>query len=167
MANNADHRSAIEKAVARMDQSRARQPKREVQTSESQNAVVEALPLATQRKPTPPTSPSARERVSGAAKVPPVKRRAAGSASLSMEGLITVDNPNPETIAEFRRIKRPLIAKAFAKGVEPIDRGNLIMVTSALPNEGKTNTAVNLARSIAMERNYTCLLYTSPSPRDS
>ena len=92
-------------------------------------------------------------------KKPAVVRKTTESAKLSIEGLITLDNPNPGTIAEFRRIKRPLIAKAFGKGEDnPIDRGHLIMVTSALPSEGKTNTAINLARSIAMERNYTVLL---------
>ena len=36
--------------------------------------------------------------------------------------------------------------------------GNLVMVTSALPGEGKTFTAVNLAMSVAMELDTTVLL---------
>ena len=53
---------------------------------------------------------------------------------------------------EFRLIKRPLIQKAFATGEDAVHNGNLIMVTSSRPNEGKTFTAVNLALSIASER---------------
>ncbi len=47
---------------------------------------------------------------------------------------------------------------ATGKGAAPIRNGNLIMVTSALPGEGKSFTAVNLAMSIAMELDHTVLL---------
>jgi receptor protein-tyrosine kinase len=59
---------------------------------------------------------------------------------------------------EFRVIKRPLILKAFAKGPQAVKNGNMIMVTSAGPKEGKTFTAINLAMSIAAERDLTVLL---------
>jgi protein-tyrosine kinase len=55
---------------------------------------------------------------------------------------------------EFRMIKRPLLRRAEARD----ETGNLIMVTSAGPGEGKTFTAVNLAMSIAAERDVTVLL---------
>lgn len=61
-------------------------------------------------------------------------------------------------IDEYRAIKRPLIKNATSKGATAIERGNLIMVTSALPGEGKTYTATNLAMSIAMEMDKTVLL---------
>lgn len=57
---------------------------------------------------------------------------------------------------EYRIIKRPLLLKAF--GPEQIDRGNLLMVTSAKPGEGKTFTAVNLALSMVSEQDVTVLL---------
>lgn len=52
---------------------------------------------------------------------------------------------------EYRRIKRPLVSNATGHGVMQVDRGNLIMVTSAVEGEGKTFTALNLALSIARD----------------
>ena len=59
---------------------------------------------------------------------------------------------------EYRRIKRPLLANAFGKTASLVERGNLILVTSSVPGEGKTHIAVNLALSIAQERDHTVLL---------
>ena len=59
---------------------------------------------------------------------------------------------------EYRRIKRPLLSNAFGKSASLVDRGNLILVTSSIPGEGKTHTAVNLALSIAQERDHTVML---------
>ncbi len=59
---------------------------------------------------------------------------------------------------EFRIVKRPLLKNADGESAAPVARANLIMVTSALPGEGKTYTAVNLAMSIAMELDHTVLL---------
>lgn len=59
---------------------------------------------------------------------------------------------------EYRRIKRPLLTNAFGNAVVRVERGNLIMVTSALPGEGKTYTSINLALSMALEHNHTVLL---------
>ena len=55
-------------------------------------------------------------------------------------------------------IKRPLIRNALDKSVAQLKNGNLIMVTSSLPGEGKSFVAVNLALSIAMEVDSTVLL---------
>ncbi len=152
MHNKADNRSAIEKTVARLKQN-----PRQIETVQTEpSSVAESLPIQKPdekrqpRKPIGPAPPGVKKQV--------VARENPGLASLAVEGLISLENPDPQTIAEFRRIKRPLLAKAFGKGPERIDRGNLIMVTSALPGEGKSSTAINLARSIAMERNHTVLL---------
>jgi len=59
---------------------------------------------------------------------------------------------------EYRRIKRPLLSNAFGKTASLVERGNLIMVTSAVPGEGKSYSAVNLALSIAQEKDHTVLL---------
>jgi protein-tyrosine kinase len=59
---------------------------------------------------------------------------------------------------EYRRIKRPLLSNAFGKTSSLVDHGNLIFVTSSLPGEGKTYTAINLALSIAQEKDHTVLL---------
>ncbi len=52
---------------------------------------------------------------------------------------------------EFRRIKRPLLANAYGQGLPKALNGERIMVTSALPNEGKSFCAIHLALSIASE----------------
>lgn len=59
---------------------------------------------------------------------------------------------------QFRMIKRPLIKQAFAPREPGSNPCNLIMITSALPNEGKTFCSINLALSIAMELDHTVLL---------
>ena len=64
----------------------------------------------------------------------------------------------PEFVDEYRRIKRPLLSNAFGKTASLVDRGNLILVTSSVPNEGKTHTAINIALSMAQERDHTVLL---------
>ena len=64
----------------------------------------------------------------------------------------------PEIRGEYRRIKRPLLSNAFGKSAALVDGGNLICVTSSVPGEGKSYTALNLALSIAQERDHTVLL---------
>lgn len=73
-------------------------------------------------------------------------------------GVLPPENLTNHVADEFRRIKRPLLANAFGKGVAEVEHGNLIMLASALSGEGKTFTALNLAMSIARERERTVLL---------
>jgi protein-tyrosine kinase len=79
-------------------------------------------------------------------------------ARLKKMGVITPDAERSQTAEEFRLIKRPLIANAFGLGTPRVKNGNLIMVTSALPGEGKTFCSLNLAISMAMEMERTVLL---------
>jgi exopolysaccharide/PEP-CTERM locus tyrosine autokinase len=62
---------------------------------------------------------------------------------------------------QFRQIKRPLIEAALAG--DPQKR--LILVSSALPGDGKTFTCVNLALSMAHERDLSVLLVDGDAPR--
>lgn len=59
---------------------------------------------------------------------------------------------------EYQRIKRPLLANV--NGADPLGvaYANRFMVTSAIPGEGKTFTSVNLALSVAKERDYSVVL---------
>jgi protein-tyrosine kinase len=59
---------------------------------------------------------------------------------------------------ELRLIKRPLLGAALDRTEGRADNANLIMVTSAYPNEGKTFFATNLAISVACERDTHVLL---------
>jgi len=58
----------------------------------------------------------------------------------------------------LRVIKRPLINNCVGKGATQVKHARRIMVTSALPGEGKSFISMNLALSIAMERDSTVLL---------
>lgn len=78
--------------------------------------------------------------------------------AIAASGLLVPNATRSQMANEYRVIKRPLIANAMGRGAEPIANGNLIMVTSALPGEGKSFTAINLAISIAMELDNTVLL---------
>jgi len=86
---------------------------------------------------------------------------------LSDLGFATPGSSNTEAIEEYRNIKRPLINNAFGTGSEGIARSNLILITSSLPGEGKTFTAINLALSIANERDKKVLLIDADVARPS
>jgi protein-tyrosine kinase len=72
--------------------------------------------------------------------------------------LVPGSSLGPEIRGEYRRIKRPLLSNAFGKSAALVDDGNLILVTSSVPGEGKSYTALNLALAIAQERDHTVLL---------
>lgn len=78
--------------------------------------------------------------------------------ALARAGMVTPDQPRSQIAEEYRVIKRPLLRNLQGKGATAVDNGNLIMVSSALPGEGKSFTAINLAISIAMELDHTVLL---------
>ena len=80
-------------------------------------------------------------------------------SKLQEAGLVDpLSNKTNRTTEEFRRIKRPLLMHVRGEGATVVDHANMIMVTSALPGEGKTFTSINLAMSIAMEMDKTVLL---------
>ena len=86
---------------------------------------------------------------------------------LSELGFVAPGDSNTQAIEEYRNIKRPIVSNAFGKGSEGISRANLILVTSSLPGEGKTFTAINLALSIANERDKKVLLIDADVARPS
>lgn len=87
--------------------------------------------------------------------------------AISASGLLVPNAVRSQLADEFRVIKRPLIANAMGRGATPIRNGNLIMVTSALPGEGKSFSAINLAISIAMELDNTVMLVDADVARPS
>ena len=88
-------------------------------------------------------------------------------ARLTELGYVAPGDSNTLTVEEYRNIKRPLVSNAFGKGSEGITRANLILITSSLPGEGKTFTAINLALSIANERDKQVLLIDADVARPS
>ena len=72
--------------------------------------------------------------------------------ALRAAGLLAPTHQERQIASQYRQIKRPLIAAAMGKGREPLPNGRAIMVASAMPGEGKTFTAINLAFSMAFEK---------------
>lgn len=136
-----------------------------------------------------PTAPDA-ARVSGAIArsanratlvrdLPAAPRRALGSgraqsrevqldlSRLLAEGYITPDDPRTGLAEELRAIKRPIIDHAMRTRQNSKERGNLVIVTSAMPGDGKTFCAINLALSIATEVDHSVLLVDADVVRPS
>jgi len=78
--------------------------------------------------------------------------------ALAAAGFVTPKAQRSQIADEFRVIKRPIIQNAREKTGARGERANLVMVTSAVPAEGKSFVALNLAMSIALEVDSTALL---------
>lgn len=76
-------------------------------------------------------------------------------AALEEKGFILPDAPVGPLAEEFRIVKRGLLSQVRGKGP---GRGQVVMICSARPNDGKTFTAVNLGLSLAGERDVEVLL---------
>ena len=114
-------------------------------------------PLA---QPTPPAAPAMPRKQS-------TKRVELDLNRMRDMGMVTAAGGRTLLVEDFRIIKRPLIKRAFAEPVDGDPPGNLIMITSSLPGEGKTYCAINLAMSIAMELDHTVLLIDADVARPS
>jgi len=77
---------------------------------------------------------------------------------LAANMMVPGSDVDQDILDDYRRVKRPLVANAVGKNKSMVERGNLILVTSSIPGEGKTYTSVNLALSIAQEMDVTVLL---------
>jgi len=89
-------------------------------------------------------------------------------ARLKLAGALTPDAGRSKIAEEYRLIKRPLLSNAFGQGGSArVPNGNLIMVTSSVPGEGKSFTAINLAISMATELENTVLLVDADVTKSS
>lgn len=77
-------------------------------------------------------------------------------ARLAKRGFAMLDGGVTATAEEFRLVKRQYLQSATGPGASHRDR--MILIASALPGEGKTFCAVNLALSIAAEKDFEVLL---------
>jgi receptor protein-tyrosine kinase/non-specific protein-tyrosine kinase len=77
--------------------------------------------------------------------------------------LVNLNDPHSPTAEEYRKLKSVLVKLTKGDGFFK----NTIMVTSAVPNEGKTLTALNLAISLAQEYDHTVLLVDADLRRPS
>lgn len=95
------------------------------------------------------------------------RRVALNLEAIAASGIVTPAAPRSQMADQYRVIKRPLIANAIGRGAASIKHGNLIMVTSALPGEGKSFTSINLAMSMAAEMDHTVMLVDADVARPS
>lgn len=132
---------------------------------------VSSVPLAARRD-----QDAARPALAAAAKGGPHANDTPQAARVDMQldftrlaalGFVTPDTPRSRIADEFRILKRPLLANASPGRPNPVKHGNLIMVTSSVPGEGKTFSAVNLAMSMATELDRTVLLVDADVARPS
>jgi protein-tyrosine kinase len=73
-------------------------------------------------------------------------------------GLVPPVAQERELADQYRAIKRPLLKVAVGADAVADGKARLIMLTSALPNDGKTFTCINLALSLALEKDISVLL---------
>ena len=104
-----------------------------------------------------PAGAAARRQASGDTAVPEPAIRIDHDV-LRAAGMQPPAHQEHELSQEYRRIKRPLINGALGRGVAALPQGNLIMITSAVPGEGKTFMSLNLAFSTCLEEDVTVLL---------
>jgi protein-tyrosine kinase len=145
--------SLIEQAARRLEQLRQAGA-----TMPEVNGV--GLPVVAPAAPVPTPSPPP-------VAVPPARTVHLDLARLARAGYLTPLAPRSLVADQFRVVKRPLIGNAVGKQARDVVRGNLIMVTSAMPGEGKTFTAINLALSLATELDTTVLLVDADVTRPS
>jgi len=170
--------SIIEKAAQRLEQLRKAgveapavgagqgvQPK-------AANPAPQGVAVAEPPAPTGPSAPRADAPAivatpSGAPEAAPQRPAESGRRSktvqidlvaLAAAGYITPEAQRSQIADEFRVLKRPIIKNAQDGAGSTVARGNCVMVTSALPSEGKSFLALNLALSIASEVDSTVLL---------
>lgn len=79
------------------------------------------------------------------------------NAALRAQGYFPEQERDRQFADQYRRIKRPLVDKALA-GSATFGEPRVIVVTSAMPGDGKTFTTINLALSMALERDVSVLL---------
>lgn len=161
--------SLIEQAAQRLEQLRQAgvlvpEPQPAAQTAT-------AAPAAPPASPAPslePEAPSPSPEVESRAEPSTVSRRVTlDLPRLAAAGLITPNAPRSHLADQYRVLKRPLLANAAVKGQAQIRHANLIMVTSAVPGEGKSFSSINLAMSIAAELDHTVMLVDADVARPS
>jgi protein-tyrosine kinase len=132
--------SLVEQAIARMrNQARAATAGSTVAEAGSKPAappIVDRLPEAAPR---------------------PAKSMTLDMDALRARGYLPEQGMDKPFADHYRHIKRTLIEKAMS-GVAAVGEPHVIMVTSALPGDGKTFTSVNLALNMALERDISVLL---------
>ena len=133
--------SLVEQAIARM--------------RNQANAAAKSATATTAVAPKGPTLPAVAETMLEPSRI--TKRMSLDMRALRAHGYLPEEGRDREFAEHYRRIKRPLIDKALS-ATTAVGEPRVIMITSALPGDGKTFTSVNLALSMALERDISVML---------
>ncbi|MGE0581090.1 MAG: AAA family ATPase [Steroidobacteraceae bacterium] len=154
--------SIVERALKRLQQSGQ---------AAAQAARAPAAPTVRRAEPSTPALPVAPTREA------PVRRQLGDAAKtlhvdferLRREGLLPPEHQQRELSHQYRILKRPILKHAFGPEAPATDAGapspRTLMVTSALPGEGKTFTSINLALSLALEKDHSVILIDGDAPK--
>jgi len=93
----------------------------------------------------------------------PYRRITVDLEMLRQQGYLPEPEQERRLADHYRQIKRPLIEAALNPAGSPDLR--LILVTSPMPGDGKSFTSINLAMSLARERDTTALLIDADLPK--
>ncbi|MCB1624719.1 MAG: P-loop NTPase [Pseudomonadales bacterium] len=118
----------------------------------------EAAGVAAQAKQARPTEPAALSGPTSAPRRTPRQSIDIDSDGLLASGVLAPEDKQHQQVSDFRHIKRQVVSLAASGSMTAGTAARVIMVTSALPGEGKTFTAINLALSLALERDSSVLL---------
>jgi protein-tyrosine kinase len=90
-----------------------------------------------------------------------LRRIAINPVALRNAGYLPEEGLERRFADHFRQVKRPLIEKALTGSPEM----RLLLISSALPGDGKSFTSLNLALSMARERDVSVVLVDADAPR--
>ena len=162
--------STIEKAAARLA---ARQQAKGSSSAAQSEGIATRLGAMASGRDSAGRDFAGRDRQSSLGGASPLALAATNLCSIDLDslrerGYLVPDAPRSQLAQEMRRIKRPLVLNIQKARVEVQTQpeglastgppANLIMITSAVPGEGKTFTAINLAMSMTAERDRRVLL---------
>jgi receptor protein-tyrosine kinase len=166
--------SIIEKAARRLEQLRQAGVEAPVATADrgpdtpGADRAAERPPAPERRAPTreaghvaePPAPPGEHSGKAGDAAGHSLRSKVVeiDLGALAAAGYVTPEAARSQIADEFRVLKRPIIKNAQDGSASSVAHANCVMVTSALPSEGKSFVALNLALSIAVEVDSTVLL---------
>jgi protein-tyrosine kinase len=137
--------SVIENALKRLQASRAASSAAETADKRSYGTVVSSGAARRRELPGEPAVISTRTII-------------IDQEALRAAGMLPPAHQERELAQQYRHIKRPLINNALGRGVPAIPQGNLIVITSAVPGEGKTFMSLNLAFSMRLEEDVSVVL---------
>jgi protein-tyrosine kinase len=119
-----------------------------------------------QAQPLTPAPESAPEQKNAVPVTPPAHSVVLSQAMLAASGIALPSAGFSRQVEEFRSIKRQMLASVL-RGASSDSANRLVMVTSAVPSEGKTHVSINLALATAYERDYSVLLVDADAHRHS